>query len=159
MGLGQGVILSLGKGGGRGESCYTKSPGEGRVRFLVVGQTGLGRDCRIWMQQSGLNRGMAVILAKAALVMDGVLIKECHTINARATRQTVWPSPRMIKRIPVVRYLVEGSNLRSTARMTGVSKNTVTKLLVDLGLVCAEYRDKHLRNLFRIRVQFVEIWS
>jgi hypothetical protein len=31
--------------------------------------------------------------------------------------------------------------------MTGVAKNTVAKLLVDLGTACAEYHDKHVRNI------------
>ncbi|HUG90863.1 MAG TPA: hypothetical protein VML55_08525 [Planctomycetaceae bacterium] len=37
------------------------------------------------------------------------------------------------KRCAVVRALVEGCSIRSTVRMTGVAKNTVAKLLVELG--------------------------
>ena len=37
------------------------------------------------------------------------------------------------KRIAILSALVEGNSLRSTQRMTGVSINTVTKLLVDAG--------------------------
>lgn len=51
------------------------------------------------------------------------------------------------KRIQVVSALVEGNSLRSTARMTGVSVNTVMKLLVDLGHACQTYQDRKLRNL------------
>jgi IS1 family transposase len=43
--------------------------------------------------------------------------------------------------------------------MTGVAKNTIVKLLVDLGKVCSEYQDKALRNLPCKRVQCDEIWS
>jgi IS1 family transposase len=43
--------------------------------------------------------------------------------------------------------------------MTGVAKNTVAKLLLDLGSVCEQYQDKHLRNLPCRRVQCDEIWS
>jgi IS1 family transposase len=43
--------------------------------------------------------------------------------------------------------------------MTGVAKNTVAKLLVDLALVCAKYQDEHLRNLPCRHVQCDEIWS
>ena len=46
------------------------------------------------------------------------------------------------KRCAVVRALVEGCSIRATVRMTGVAKNTVVKLLVDLGKVCADYQDK-----------------
>ena len=63
------------------------------------------------------------------------------------------------KRVQVVRCLVEGNSVRATVRMTGVAKNTVAKLLVDLGLVCAKYQDEHLRNLPCRRVQCDEIWS
>lgn len=43
--------------------------------------------------------------------------------------------------------------------MTGVAKNTVVKLLADLGHACAEYQDKALRNLTCKRIQCDEIWS
>jgi len=43
--------------------------------------------------------------------------------------------------------------------MTGTSKNTVAKLLADLGNACAEYHDKHVRNLLVRRLQADEIWS
>lgn len=63
------------------------------------------------------------------------------------------------KRIQVVRCLVEGNSIRATVRMTGVAKNTVAKLLVELGHACAKYQDEHLRNLPCRRVQCDEIWS
>src|SRR5881396_1122190 len=65
----------------------------------------------------------------------------------------------MAKRVAVVAALVEGSSIRSTARMTDVSKPTILKLLVDLGAACAEYQDKALRNLTCKRLQCDEIWS
>lgn len=63
------------------------------------------------------------------------------------------------KRVAVVRALVEGCSIRSTCRMTGVSKNTVTKLLVDLGCACSEFQDKAIRGLNCSRIQLDEIWS
>jgi IS1 family transposase len=63
------------------------------------------------------------------------------------------------KRVQVVRCLVEGNSIRATVRMTGAAKNTVARLLVDLGLACAKYQDEHLRNLPCRRVQCDEIWS
>jgi hypothetical protein len=47
------------------------------------------------------------------------------------------------KRAAVARALVEGCSIRSTVRMTSVAKNTVVKLLADLGQVCADYQDRH----------------
>jgi len=43
--------------------------------------------------------------------------------------------------------------------MTGAAKNTVAKLLADLGYACAVYHDKHVRNLRVKRLQCDEIWS
>jgi IS1 family transposase len=63
------------------------------------------------------------------------------------------------QRVAVLRCLVEGSSIRSTVRMTGVSKVAVTKLLVDLGDVCAAYQDEAFRNLKLTCLQLDEIWS
>jgi IS1 family transposase len=43
--------------------------------------------------------------------------------------------------------------------MTGAAKNTVAKLLVDLGNACAAYQDRALRGITSKRVQCDEIWS
>lgn len=63
------------------------------------------------------------------------------------------------KRCAVVRALVDGCSIRATARMTGIAKNTVVKLLVDLGAACSEFQDQMLRNLPCKRLQLDEIWS
>jgi hypothetical protein len=63
------------------------------------------------------------------------------------------------KQRQVVAALVEGNSIRATVRMTGVAKNTVVKLLVDLGKVCGEYQDKVFKNLTCKRIQCDEIWS
>jgi IS1 family transposase len=65
----------------------------------------------------------------------------------------------MENRVRVVAALVEGNSIRSTVRMTGVAKNTVAKLLADLGVVCSEYQGSHLKNLPSKRIQCDEIWS
>jgi IS1 family transposase len=62
-------------------------------------------------------------------------------------------------RVRVISALVEGCSIRSTVRMTGISKKAVTKLLVDLGTACAAYHDEHVRNVKAKRVQCDEIWS
>ena len=43
--------------------------------------------------------------------------------------------------------------------MAGASKNTIAKLLVDLGTACSRYMDEHLTNLKCQRLQVDEIWS
>jgi IS1 family transposase len=59
----------------------------------------------------------------------------------------------------VIRCLVEGNSIRSTVRMTGVAKNTVAHLLVEVGTACAHFQDAHLTNLTCKRIQCDEIWS
>src|SRR3954453_11591408 len=63
------------------------------------------------------------------------------------------------KRRAIVAALVEGNGINATCRMAGVSKNTVLKLLGDLGLGCSIYQDPMLRDLPCKRVQADEIWS
>jgi uncharacterized protein YerC len=62
------------------------------------------------------------------------------------------------KRVQIVSALVEGCSIRSIVRMTGASKNTIAKLLVELGSACSEYLDKTLVNLDSKRIQGDEIW-
>ncbi len=63
------------------------------------------------------------------------------------------------RRIAVVAALCEGNSIRSTVRLTGVAKNTITKLLGELGPACATYLDRTLRGLSCHHVQVDEIWS
>jgi IS1 family transposase len=63
------------------------------------------------------------------------------------------------RRKQVIAALVEGNSIRATVRMTGVAKNTVTKLLVDLGTVCSIYQDRAMRDLPCERILTDEIWA
>ena len=58
----------------------------------------------------------------------------------------------------VIGCLIEGCSIRATVRMTGVAKNTVVKLLADMGTACATFHDFHVRNLKVRRMQADEIW-
>jgi IS1 family transposase len=63
------------------------------------------------------------------------------------------------KRAQIVRLLVEGNGINAITRITDVAKNTVLKLLRDLGEACEEYHDKHVRGLTSKRIQCDELWS
>jgi IS1 family transposase len=65
----------------------------------------------------------------------------------------------MEERTRVIKTLIEGNSLRATARMTGVARMTVEKLLRDLSAACIRFQDRHLRNLRCKRIQCEEIWS
>ena len=63
------------------------------------------------------------------------------------------------RRVQILNMLVEGSSMRSISRITGVSINTVTKLLVDAGRACEAFHDERVRGISPKRVQCDEIWS
>lgn len=63
------------------------------------------------------------------------------------------------ERVRVIAALVEGNSIRATSRMTGVARNTVTKLLVDIGESCMKFHDEHVRNVRVKRLQCDEIWA
>lgn len=63
------------------------------------------------------------------------------------------------KRTQIIRLLVEGNSIRSITRITDVSKNTVTKLLVDVGRACQEFHNNTVVNVKSERIQADEIWS
>ncbi|MGO8864447.1 MAG: IS1 family transposase [Acidimicrobiales bacterium] len=63
------------------------------------------------------------------------------------------------RRGQVIACLVEGMSIRATCRVVGVARNTVNKLLRDLGVACSEYQDRTLRNLSCRRFECDEIWS
>lgn len=65
----------------------------------------------------------------------------------------------MDKRVAVITALVEGCSVRSTSRMTGVSKGAILRLLESVGTACAEYQNRVIRNVTAKRVQVDEIWS
>lgn len=63
------------------------------------------------------------------------------------------------KRATVISALVEGNSINATARMSGVAKHTILKLLKDIGCACAAYHNVHVRNLRVRRLQCDEIWA
>ena len=63
------------------------------------------------------------------------------------------------KRVQILSMLCEGSSMRSVSRVADVSINTVSKLLVDAGRVCAWFHDENVRDVRARRVQVDEIWS
>ena len=71
------------------------------------------------------------------------------------------PMNRLAKedRARILHLLCEGQSIPAVTRLTGASKNTVTKLLIDAGKACAAYHDEHVRDLASKRIQVDEIWN
>src|ERR1035437_2260670 len=63
------------------------------------------------------------------------------------------------RRAAVVRGLVEGGSIRAVARMTGTNKDTVMRIVAEVGEFCAIYQSFTLTNLPCRRVEADEIWS
>lgn len=62
-------------------------------------------------------------------------------------------------RARILHLLCEGMSIRAITRLTGASKNTVAKLLIDAGKACMAFHDENVRNVKTARVQVDEIWS
>ncbi len=59
----------------------------------------------------------------------------------------------------ILHLLCEGQSIRATTRVTGASKNTVIKLLIDAGKACMAFHDENVRNVKSKLIQCDEIWS
>lgn len=63
------------------------------------------------------------------------------------------------RRAQILGMMVEGNSIRAIVRMTGVSKNTIVKLLEDAGEAFLDYHDRNVRGITAKHVQCDEIWS
>ncbi|MCE9594992.1 MAG: IS1 family transposase [Planctomycetes bacterium] len=63
------------------------------------------------------------------------------------------------ERTRVVGALVEGMSLRGASRMTGIARNTIAKLLLDIGDACDDFTDRAVRNVRSTRVELDEMWG
>ena len=63
------------------------------------------------------------------------------------------------KRAQILSLLCEGTSMRAVSRLADVSINTVSKLLVDAGRLCAAFHDDQVRGVKAQRVQVDEIWT
>lgn len=63
------------------------------------------------------------------------------------------------KRVQILSLLCEGTSMRAISRVCDVSINTVGKMLIDAGTVCAAFHDQTVRNVPSKRVQVDEVWT
>jgi hypothetical protein len=61
-------------------------------------------------------------------------------------------------RTQVINCLVEGNSIRSTERMCDVHRDTICRLLVEVGEGCQHIMDEKMRYLTCGRLQVDEIW-
>ena len=63
------------------------------------------------------------------------------------------------KQLAVLSALVEGNSIRSTERMTGVHRDTIMRLLVEVGERCQAILDERMRGFHSRLIQADEIWT
>lgn len=63
------------------------------------------------------------------------------------------------RRARILACLCEGNSVRATSRLVGCDKETVLKLLAEIGPACKAYQDQVLRNLTCKRLEVDEVWS
>ena len=66
--------------------------------------------------------------------------------------------PRL-KQQAIIHLLVEGNSIRSVERLTGVHRDTIMRLAVNVGGKCKKFLNAWLRNLKLRHVQADEIWT
>ena len=65
----------------------------------------------------------------------------------------------LARRTQIINCLVEGNSIRSTERMTDTHRDTVMRLMVEVGTGCAKLMDEKMRGLTCERIQVDEIWA
>jgi IS1 family transposase len=65
----------------------------------------------------------------------------------------------LARRTQIISCLVEGNSIRATERMTGTHRDTVMRLMVEVGENCAKLMDEKMRKVPSQRIQVDEIWS
>lgn len=63
------------------------------------------------------------------------------------------------KKRAILNALVEGNSIRSVERMTGVHRDTICRLLVQVGEACEQLMKERMRNLNCTDLQADEIWT
>lgn len=63
------------------------------------------------------------------------------------------------RRAQIISCLVEGNSIRSTERMTNTHRDSIMRLLVEVGNGCATIMDQEMRDLSCRRIQVDEIWA
>ena len=65
----------------------------------------------------------------------------------------------LARRTQIINCLVEGNSIRSTERMTDTHRDTIMRLMVEVGTGCAALANDQMRNLDCRRIQGDEIWT
>ncbi len=65
----------------------------------------------------------------------------------------------LARRTQIIGALVEGNSIRATERMTNTHRDTIMRLMVEVGTGCAALANEQMRDLDCRRIEVDEIWS
>jgi IS1 family transposase len=65
----------------------------------------------------------------------------------------------LARRTQIIGALVKGNSIRSTERMTNTHRDTIMRLMVEVGTGCAALANEQMRDLPCQRIEVDEIWS
>lgn len=65
----------------------------------------------------------------------------------------------LARRTKIINCLVEGNSIRSTERITDTHRDTIMRLMVEVGNGCAALSNEQMRNLDCHKIQVDEIWN
>ncbi|MCG8511882.1 MAG: IS1 family transposase [Rhodospirillales bacterium] len=63
------------------------------------------------------------------------------------------------RQVLILKCLLDGCSIRTTSRITGHARNTISALMVKVGKACIRFHDKKVRNLPSNRIQVDEMWG
>jgi len=77
-------------------------------------------------------------------------------VSVKETFMNVLPIERKTQ---ILNALVEGVSIRSTERMTHTHRDTIMRLLVDVGYQCQDVLDRQLSTFHSRLIEMDEIWT
>jgi IS1 family transposase len=83
----------------------------------------------------------------------------CAIMRARSGKGNSMNRVPLGRQVQIINCLVEGNSIRSTEGMTGTHRDTICRLLVEIGDGCAKLMDEQMRELPCRRIEVDEIWA
>jgi IS1 family transposase len=96
-----------------------------------------------------------VIQNKMTLLLDSSRKRAIFEVTKRLAMNQL----PIEKRTQIISMLVEGTSIRAITRITGCSKNTIAKLLGDVGRACMKFHNEKVTGVSSQRIQADETWT
>lgn len=117
-------------------------------------------------KQIGCPKGCTSVVAKAGKRSDGLQRYRCgacaKTFSESKEQESIFGTKQAVdnfKALLALQLLVEGNSIRSTERITGLHRDTITGLLVKAGERCETMLSTLVKDVPATDVQVDEIWG